>query len=329
MASERKTPLIELQPLPTHARPMDPPPSDAIASPPSHPAVQRLRIWWMVFRISLEERLVYRGDFALGTLMRFLPIVTQIFLWWAVYESIGAQTTGRGAAETAQTATSPAGDTQLGGYRFADMVAYYLLTMMGRAFSSMPGLASQIARQIREGEIKRYLIQPVDLVGFLLLGRVAHKVAYYSVAAAPFALVYFLCRHYFIDGWPPTTTMLAFIASLLMGFLLGFFLEAAIGMIGFWFLEVSSLLFIYMLFSFFLSGHMFPLDLLPDSIEWIVQLLPLKYLAYFPAAVFLGKVPPEDLPMELAIQALWLVFMIVLCRTMYAAGVRRYSGFGG
>ena len=33
----------------------------------------------------LEERLVYRGDFWLGTLMRFLPIVTQIFLWGAVF----------------------------------------------------------------------------------------------------------------------------------------------------------------------------------------------------------------------------------------------------
>ncbi len=37
----------------------------------------------------------------------------------------------------------------------------------GRAFSSMPGLASTIASQIRQGEIKRFLIQPVDLIGFL------------------------------------------------------------------------------------------------------------------------------------------------------------------
>ena len=45
-------------------------------SPDSHAAT-----WWTILRISLEERLVYRGDFALGTLMRFMPIVTQIFLW--------------------------------------------------------------------------------------------------------------------------------------------------------------------------------------------------------------------------------------------------------
>ena len=45
--------------------------------------------WWTILRIALEERLVYRADFALGTLMRFLPIITQIFLWWAVFESVG------------------------------------------------------------------------------------------------------------------------------------------------------------------------------------------------------------------------------------------------
>ena len=45
----------------------------------------RVVSWWTILRIALEERLVYRGDFALGTLMRFLPIVTQIFLWYAIF----------------------------------------------------------------------------------------------------------------------------------------------------------------------------------------------------------------------------------------------------
>ena len=64
-------------------------------------------------------------------------------------------------------------------------------------------------------------------------------------------------------GWPDAATLAAFLVSLVLAFLLGFFLEAAIGMIGFWFLEVSSLLFVYMLFSFFFSGQMFPIDMLP------------------------------------------------------------------
>ncbi len=273
----------------------------------------RAQTWWTILRISLEERLVYRGDFALGTLMRFLPIITQIFLWFAIFESMRSD----GNA-----------DALIRGYSYHDFVAYYLLTMLARAFSSMPGLASGIAQQVRSGEVKKFLIQPIDMLGFLLLSRIAHKLAYYSVAVGPFALVYFLCRGYF-PGWPDATTMMAFIATLFMGFVLGYFLEATIGLISFWFLEVSSLLFLYMLMSFFLSGHMFPLDMLPAPFDSIVEFLPLRYLAYFPAAVFLGKVTGTKLVIGLLVEVAWIIFFIFTARWMFQRGLKRYSGFGG
>lgn len=289
----------------------------------------RLATWWTILRVSIEERLVYRGDFALGTLMRFLPIVTQIFLWGAIFAAI--EHTGVGSAgEPTAVIDSPAASepARIAGYRYEDFVAYYLLTMISRAFSSMPGLASGVARQIRDGEIKKYLIQPVDMIGFLLLGRIAHKFVYYGVALAPFALVFYLCRG-FLPGWPAAEVMAAYLASLVMAFLLGFFIEVTFGLIGFWFLEVSSLLFVYMLLNFFLSGHMFPLDMLPAPLDTIVRLVPLQYLAYFPAAVFLGKIEGTDLAVGLLVQAAWLAAFIVLARWTYARGVRRYSGYGG
>jgi ABC-2 type transport system permease protein len=270
---------------------------------------------WIILRISLEERLVYRGDFALSTLMRFLPIVTQIFLWGAVFSAVGM---GTGSGKTATIV----------GYSYNDMIAYYLLTMISRSFSSMPGLASGIARDIRDGNIKKFLIQPVDMLGYLLLYRVAHKLVYYVIAFAPFALVFFLCRGYF-HGWPDGPTLAAFFASLVMSFLLGYFLEAALGMIGFWFLEVSSLLFVYMLFNFFFSGHMFPIDMLPGVWGDIVRLLPLQYLAYFPAAVFLGKIQGAALVQGLLLEVAWLLIAILVCRFLFFLGTKRYSGFGG
>lgn len=278
----------------------------------------RAATWWTIFRIGLEERLVYRADFALGTLMRFLPIITQIFLWAAVFESVGS---GRVA-----------------GYTYSNMVAYYLLTMLSRAFSSMPGLASGVAGQIRSGEIKKFLVQPVDLIGFMFLNRIAHKLTYYTVAFFPFALVFYLCRGFFA-GWPPDVLtaqgwssldiLLIYISTLLMGFLLGFFLEMCIGLIGFWFLEVTSLLFVYMLLNFFLSGHMFPLDMLPEWAATIVDLFPLKYLAYFPAAVLLGQLEPAEIIWGLKVEVCWLVTFMILSRLMYSYGVKQYSAYGG
>ena len=272
----------------------------------------RAATWWTVLKISFEERLVYRGDFALGTVMRFLPIVTQMFLWWAVFEALG---------EEKQQDT-------IAGYTYHSVVAYYLLTMISRAFSSMPGLASGIARDIRDGTVKKYLIQPIDMLGFLMLNRVAHKLVYYLVATVPFAVIFFLCRGFF-DGWPEPEILLAFLASLTMAFLLGYFLEATMGMIGFWFLEVNSLFFVYMLFNFFCSGHMFPIDMLPPFWRELVEGMPLQYLAYFPAAVFLGRVSGWELIWGLWMQLCWVVFFMIAARTAFHFGTRRYSAFGG
>lgn len=268
----------------------------------------RARTWWTIFRIALQERLVYRGDFALGTLMRFLPIVTQIFLWYAVFQARDGK--------------------PLAGFRYQDFVAYYLLTMVARAFSSMPGLASGIAAQIRSGEVKKFLIQPIDMLSFLLLGRIAHKLAYYIVAAVPFALVFYLCRDFF-PGWPSATSFAAGVLALVLAFLLGYYLEACMGLVGFWWLEVSSLLFVYMLFSFFLSGHMFPLDILPEPWRSLVMLTPLPYLAYFPAAVLLGKIEGWDLVRGLATEAAWVACFLVLSRIMFHYGAKKYSAYGG
>lgn len=265
------------------------------------------RINWLILKTATEERLVYRGDFAFSTLVRFLPIITQIFLWNAIFSG--------------DTTTS------LNGYTYPTMVSYYLLVMVARAFSSMPGLANGIAVSVRDGSVRKYLLQPVDMLSYLFWHRVAHKMVYYIVATGPFALVFWLCRDY-LPGWPEPPVLAALIASLVMSFLIGFLIEALIGLISFWFLEVSSLIFIYMMMNYFLSGHMIPLEWIAEWIPWVYY-LPFRYLAYFPAAIVLGKVPVESLPIELATQFAWIIVLLIANRVAFNRGVRRYGAFGG
>ena len=273
--------------------------------------VQRLyygvRVKWLILKTAMEERLAYRGDFAFATLVRFLPIVTQIFLWNAIFS----------------------GDPHrlMNGYTYATMVSYYLLVMLSRAFSSMPGLANGIAQSVRDGSVKKYLIQPVDMLDYLFWHRLAHKLVYYAVAGLPFALVFWLCRDY-LPGWPEKPVVVAWICSLVMAFLTGFLIESLIGLVSFWFLEVSSLIFIYMMLSYFLSGHMIPLEWLDPWIPW-VHYLPFKYLAWFPAAVLLGRVPQDALAFELSVQLGWIVGLLILNRLAFRFGVRRYGAYGG
>lgn len=270
-----------------------------------------LRVSWVILRTCIEERLVYRADFALATLFRFLPIVTQIFLWGAIF-AVGTDNE----------------HAVIGGYTYQNMVSYYLLTMVGRAFSSMPGLSSGIANQVRDGSIKKFLTQPIDMLGYLFWHRLAHKLVYYGVAAGPFILVFWLCRHYF-PPVPEGAVIGAFCATLVMAFLLGFLIESLLGLIAFWFLEVSSLLFIYMMLNYFLSGHMIPLDFLPPQVQGAISFLPFKYLAYTPAAIWLGKYEASELPQLLLVEFLWVVGLLVLNRLAFHYGVKRYSAYGG
>jgi ABC-2 type transport system permease protein len=271
-------------------------------------AKRRLAKYLAIFRVSLKDRMTYRGDFLIGTILRFLPMITTILLWKAIY--VGS------------------GQTRLAVYNYHEMIAYLLLTNISRMFSSMPGLAGGIAREIREGTMKRYLIQPIDMIGSLFLYRIAHKITYIIMSFIPYALLFFVCRSFF-DHFPDLATLGAFAVSLVLSFLVGFFFEASVGMVGFWFLEVTSLLYIVMTLNFFISGHMLPLDLLPQPWAGLLLFLPFQYMAYFPAVVFLGKIKGTWLLIYLVGELFWALFFMLLARSLYRLGLKRYSAFGG
>lgn len=261
-----------------------------------------------ICRVSLSERLAYRGDFILATVLRFLPLLTTVLLWEAIYAG--------------------AGHSELAGFSYRNMIAYLLLVHISRMFSSMPGLSTGIARDIRTGEIKKYLTQPIDMIGYLLAYRVAHKAAYIVTSGIPYAGLFAVCHGYF-DGLPGPGTMAAYACALLIGFVIGFFFETMMGMLGFWMLEVTSLLYIVNTINFFVSGHMFPLDLLPGPIAAVLKSLPFPFLAYFPAAVFLEKIQGPALAQGLALGACWAAAFVLLSRWLYVRGLRRYSAYGG
>lgn len=292
--------------------------SEGDSDPGSAPLPARawgtIRKYANIARVTLVERMTYRADFFVSTIFRFLPLATSILLWRAVFAGAGAESLG---------------DDRTGiGYTFNEMIAYLLLVQISRMFSSMPGLAGGVAREIRDGSIKRYLVQPLDMIGYLLAYRVAHKTAYIAMSALPYGLLFAACAGFF-EGFPGGWRLAAYLVSLGMAFGVGFLYELCVGMAGFWILEVTSLVYISMTINFFVSGHMFPIDLLPPFWVDLFKWLPFQYMAYFPAAVFLGKVPSDELARGLAIEAGWLVGLAFSARWLRARGLRRYGAYGG
>ncbi len=264
--------------------------------------------YWSVFRIALADRLVYRGDFFLSTFLHFVPIVTTILLWDAIFKGSGKAT--------------------LGGMHYTEMVSYYLLVMITRVFGSMPRLASGIGLDVRDGGLRKYLLQPIDYVGYLLAWRVAHKIVFMMMATGPYVIVFWVCRG-FLPGWPGLTTLGLYVTSLVLAFLLGFSINCLIGMFSFWFLEVASFLHLFMTVQYFLSGHMFPLSMLPDSVRQVVVWLPFAYETYYPTLIFLKQLSVGESLRIIAVQATWVALIWAGIRLAWSRGVRRYAAYGG
>jgi len=81
--------------------------------------------------------------------------------------------------------------------------------------------------------------------------------------------------------------------------------------------------------TYFLSGQMLPLDWLPKVVTQPLEFLPFKYLAYFPAAIMLGRYDHTQLGFELLELVGWVVVLFIACRMAFALGLRRYGAYGG
>lgn len=282
----------------------------ATTTPPDGPGggtSQRLGPYLEVFRTALAERMTYRLDFALATALRFLPVLTTILLWQAVYAGQ---------------------EGKVKGYTIGEMTAYLLLVQVSRLFAGMHGLADGIARDVRSGDLKKFLLQPIELLPYQFACRVAYALADLIRSAPPYAVLFALCLR---DFHAPQSvwTWAAYAAALVLSFAVGFSLEAMLGMSAFWFLEVTAFLYAVGTVAYFLSGHLFPLDLLPAPWADVLRFLPFNYLGYFPAAVLTGRVTGPDVVAGLLGAAVWAVVFAIAARGLYRAGVRRYTAFGG
>lgn len=269
---------------------------------------RNLKKYWMTFRIGLHDRLVYRGNLLVTTCTRFIGLVTMYFLWQAIFAGSGRD---RIASYTADT-----------------MIAYYILVQVARSFSSMPGLASGLAREVREGRINKYLLRPIDMPAYFLMLRAAQKVGYYVIAFVPFALLIVLLRKSF-PSWPGPAHLLVVTVSLVNAFLIGFFFHFLIGSLALIYLEVSSFLFIIMVSEFFLNGHMFPIDLLPRPLWTVMQFLPFPYDTFYPVKMMMGHITGPAAWMIVLRQLAWVAILAMLGRWVLARGYRRYSAYGG
>lgn len=273
------------------------------------PARDRMRKYWHVIGIGIQNNLTYRVNFLARTLFGFIPLLATIYLWRTIYEG-------------------KAPGALVGQYSLAEMISYYLVVTIVDALTAVNEDDWQIAADIKDGNISQFLLKPINYLWYRVCLYFSGRLTYLAVAAIPIFLFILTLKKYFVLP-PDWTTLGLFLLSTLLAAILQFFISYALAMLAFWVLEVSTFIFIVFAFEYIASGHLFPLDILPAGLQQVLFYTPFPYQLYFPVSIYMGGTTGPELVRGFVMQSAWVVVSFFLAKFAWHRGIKKYSAVGG
>lgn len=272
-----------------------------------------MKKYWHVIGIGVQNNLTYRFNFLARTLFGFIPLTAMLLLWRNIY----AGNEARGAGDT------------IASFTLMEMTTYYLIVTIVDALTAVNEDDWQIAADIKDGNISQFLLKPVDYLWFRFCLFLSGRATYLTVAFIPITLVVLYLHKYFLLP-PDLGTFSFFLFSVFLTALLQFFLSYTMAMLAFWLMEISTFVFILYAFEYIASGHMFPLDVLPETVRQIlVNFTPFPYQLYLPVGIYLGKISGSELVFGLVMQTAWVAIAYMLARFAWYRGIKKYAAAGG
>jgi ABC-2 type transport system permease protein len=261
-----------------------------------------MRKYWTVFWVNWQNSLQYRGPTFIYILGNILRVSVLLYLWNAIYRS----------------------DGRLGNYTLPDLITYYLLQLMINSLV-ISYVSWEIVDQIREGAFSNFLVRPVNYLHYWFTVNLSGKILEGAMILVVGAILSFVLIDY-ISFPSHGSSFLLFLLSLLLGAVLAFEFEFAIGLLAFWLVQANAFKYMLQYIVFFFAGALLPLDLFPRAFEEVARALPFRYLAFFPIQIFLEKEPH---PVKGLLGALaWCAALYLFLRFALRRGIARYEAVG-
>lgn len=218
---------------------------------------------------------------------------------------------------------------QIGGYTPGQMMLYYVGMMSLRTLLNVhPEWA--ISEEIRTGDFSKHLLRPLRFNQYYFMGEVAWKLLR-LLFLTPVVILFMIWLGPGVLSAVGLTraTILPFIGSLILGYLLCYYLKVALGLLAFWMTESVGVFNVFFMFQFLFEGSVMPLDLLPGWVQRIGAFLPFRYFYALSLSIFQGKMDAMAAQQGLAVQFIWCVGAYLAMWVVYRLGVRHYSAVGG
>ncbi|MBW4612062.1 MAG: ABC-2 family transporter protein [Desmonostoc vinosum HA7617-LM4] len=250
-----------------------------------------------------RSNLAYLGEVAARGIFLFVILYIFLQLWRVTYTETNAE--------------------QLGGLTLPQMLWYLGITES--IVLSSPQVALEVDEDVRTGALAVQLIRPLSYPLYRLWTTLGERTVRFGLNVAIASSVVLL----FVGPIPLSFRgILLFILVLPLAFVLDFLATFLVGLGAFWLENTTGLMLIYSRLTMILGGMLIPLELLPETWQPILKILPFASILYGPARVFVH--PDLAFVSELLMrQAVAICVLACLVALVYRTAVKRIHAHGG
>lgn len=257
---------------------------------------------WAALKNGFQEDAAYRVEFFLSIFSSALvPAAIQLILWYALFQ-LGGQ-------------------SQVAGWSYAQLIQY---TLVSTLFTQVRGGDHDFDLQemIRTGSLSNYLLRPVGPVEFVYLRGVGGRLFIATTCLCLGTLAFAALGFSVPRLWGGMILAIA-------GNVLHYQIGSVLATTAFVWEEAFSVLMVKNMLVQLLSGELLPLNLFPESMQWIWKSTPFYLYVYGPTQYSLGNWSHQEFIHGLGMAAVWMIGCSLLIRLSWGWGIRRYSSLGG
>jgi ABC-2 type transport system permease protein len=256
-----------------------------------------------LMRVAIADTIQYRASGVIWMLGMILEPVIFLCVWSVATRSSGSALAGQAPQ---------------------DFAAYYL-TLMVVGHLTFSWIMEVFQYRIQFGMLSFELLRPLHPIFADIAQNLAFKLVM-LVVLLPSVLVLALV-------FEPSFTFVPW--SLGLGLLLiplafavRFCLDWTFALSAFWTTRITALNRLYYAVVLFFSGRVGPVELLPDALSQLAQLLPFYYVLGFPTELLLGRLTSDQALSGVLVLTLWLAIGLLGLRLVWQRAVLRYSAVG-
>jgi ABC-2 type transport system permease protein len=267
--------------------------------------------WWQkyikAFEMGFQTALEYRINFLISLISAAYPIIIQTFLWTAIYQNTAG--------------------TVVYGYTYRQMIAYtFLAGLVTRIVRT--GFEYEIMDDVKSGKFSRFLVQPLGYFPYRLCSYYGQKLPNLSIILAVMVVV--LLGLNALGGITlELYRVLFFLVILVLAVTLNFLIFYCISAVAFWIVEIGFLFEGIRIVFVLLSGGIFPLEVFGERFVQVMNFLPFKYTVSYPINVLNGKISSGEVWVGMLVQIVWIGLCVLLAKTLWRQGSKRFVAVGG